>query len=129
MTEPVWLEYEAIIALQAATILEHGGAPGLRDNGLLFSALARAQNPHAYDGVEEIAVLAATYAFGIAKNHPFVDGNKRAAFLAAAVFIETNGFTLRADEADATHMFLGLAAGDVTEEALSDWLRANSAAR
>jgi death-on-curing protein len=125
MTEPVWLEYDALIALHAATIMEHGGSPGLRDD----SALARAQNVFAYEGVEDIPRLAATYAFGIAKNHPFIDGNTRSAFLAAIVFIETNGLAFSATEADAADIFLGLAAGDVTEEALTDWLRANSAAR
>lgn len=129
MTEPVWLEYDALIALHAATIMEHGGSPGLRDDGLLRSALARAQNVFAYKGVEDIPHLAATYAFGIAKNHPFIDGNKRSAFLAAIVSIETNGLVFSATEADAAEIFLSLAAGDVTEEALTEWLRANSAAR
>lgn len=129
MTEPAWLGYDALIALHAATIMEHGGSPGLRDDGLLRSALARAQNAFGYEGVDDIPRLAATYAFGIAKNHPFVDGNKRAAFLAAIVFIETNGFIFSATETEAASMFLGLAAGEVTEETLTEWLRANSAAR
>jgi death-on-curing protein len=129
MTEPSWLEYDAIIALQAATIMEFGGAPGLRDDGLLRSALARPQNLYAYEGVEDILRLAACYAYGIAKNHSFVDGDKRAAFLAAVVFIETNGFAFSATEVEAAEVFLALAAGDISEAALADWLRANSAAR
>jgi death-on-curing protein len=129
MSEPFWLELPALLALHDESIAEHGGAPGTRDLGLLESALARPLNAHAYNGVEDIAALAAAYAFGIVRNHPFVDGNKRSGFLAAVVFLEINGQRFHASEEDATMTFLALAAGDLEEAALADWLRANSAPR
>ncbi len=105
-----------------------GGAPGIRDDGLLESALARPVNRWGYEGVEDVRDLAATYAVGLAKNHPFVDGNKRAAFLALGLFLDLNGWTLTAEDDDATAVFLGVASGEVTEDALAAWVRANSAA-
>jgi death-on-curing protein len=129
MSEPVWLEYDALIALHDASIVEHGGAPRLRDEGLLRSALARPQNLFLYENVEDIARLAACYAYGVAKNHAFVDGNKRAALLASIVFLETNGRVFTASEADAANMFLALAAGEVEEAEFALWLRDNSAPR
>lgn len=125
MSEPIWLRIEAILALHDESISEHGGAPGIRDLGLLESALARPQNRFAYENVD-VAALAAAYAFGIVRNHPFTDGNKRAGFLAAIVFLEINGLHFNATEEDATLTFLSLAAGDLEEDALAQWLRANS---
>lgn len=127
MSEPIWILREALEILHAESLAEHGGAEGLRDSGLLDSALARAQNLFAYEGVTDVARLAATYAFGIAKNHAFVDGNKRAAFLAAALFLRLNGFRLKADPAEATIVMLDLASGAVDEHTFAAWLKRNSA--
>lgn len=108
-------------------IARFGGGTGLRDEGLLLSALARPENMAAY-GDPDVAALAASYAYGIARNHPFVDGNKRTALVTAAVFSLENGHELVANEADAVLTFLALAAGDLSEEELADWIRANLAA-
>jgi death on curing protein len=129
MNEPVWLRLEAILALHDESIAEHGGAAGLRDTGLLESALARPLNRFAYEGLTSTTALAAAYAFGIVRNHPFTDGNKRAGFLAAIVFLELNGYYFHASEEDATLTFLSLAAGDLEEDALAAWLTANSTAQ
>jgi death-on-curing protein len=112
----------ALLLLHDESLAEHGGAAGLRDEGLLDSALARPQNLIAY-GDPDAAALAAAYAFGLAKNHPFVDGNKRAAFLAAGLFLALNGLRLVATQADATLTVLALAAGEITEEDFAAWLR------
>lgn len=125
MTEPVWLLRETIEILHEETISNEGGAFGLRDEGLLESALARPRNAWNY-GVNDIHALAASYAFGLAKNHAFIDGNKRAAFLACAVFLELNGVSLAASEAAAALAFLSVAAGDMSEEELAAWLRENT---
>ncbi|MGI9486610.1 MAG: type II toxin-antitoxin system death-on-curing family toxin [Geminicoccaceae bacterium] len=103
-------------------LAEHGGASGLRDEGLLESALARAQNLHAY-GETDLCTLATAYAVGIARNHPFIDGNKRTAFLTAYVFLRLNGRTLIASEADAVEIMMATAAGSVSDQAFADWLR------
>lgn len=124
MTDPVWVDRDALIELHADTITNEGGLPGIRDEGLLDSALARPRNAWSY-GVTSVPMLAASYAFGLAKNHPFQDGNKRAAFLAATVFLELNGYRFVADEAEATQIFFALAGGSVREEELSDWLALN----
>jgi len=129
MSEPIWLEYDALIALHDASIFAHGGAAGLRDEALLRSALARPQNLFLYEKVEDVARLAACYAYGVAQNHPLVDGNKRAAFLAALVFLESNERTFTASESDAANMFIALAAGEVEEDELAHWLRDNSSQR
>jgi death-on-curing protein len=117
-----WIDRRALLLLHYESLAEHGGASGLRDEGLLDSALARPVNAAAY-GEPDVAGLAAAYAFGLAKNHPFVDGNKRAAFLAAGLFLMLNGHRLRASQSDATLAVFGLAAGDVDEAAFADWLR------
>jgi death-on-curing protein len=109
-------------------LVAHGGARGLRDAGLLDSALARPRNLHAY-GEEDAAALAAAYAFGVVRNHPFVDGNKRTAFLTAALFLELNGFRFVADEVYATVRTLALAAGEIEAADFAAWLRANVRAR
>ena len=111
-------------ALHGEQLAAHGGSDGIRDAGLLDSALQRPRNLAAY-GDPDAAALAASVAFGIARNHPFVDGNKRTAFVVAAVFIELNGGRFRAGEADVVIKMLALAAGDLTEAALADWFRAN----
>jgi death-on-curing protein len=102
---------------------EHGGSPGLRDENLLESALARPRHLFAYESEVDAAGLAAAYGFGIARNHPFVDGNKRTALMAMYVFLGLNGWTLEADEAEAVRTILALAAGDLTEARLAAWLR------
>ena len=128
MNEPIWLRLEAILAAHDEQLAEHGGGAGIRDQGLLESALARPLNVRAY-GEPSLARLAAAYAFGIAKNHPFVDGNKRAALVAAELFLAVNGFDLIADDVEVVKAFLALAAGEVSEEELAAWIDRNSRTR
>ncbi len=117
-----WIDPRALSLLHAESLAEHGGATGVRDKGLLESALARPENLAAY-GEPDFADLAASYGVGLAKNHPFVDGNKRAAFLAVGLFLYLNGLRLRASQADATLMILAVAGSDVTEPEFSAWIR------
>ena len=124
---PVWLKKSLVEAMHDSQLAEHGGGSGLRDAGLLESALARPENRQGY-GDPDVFELAAAYAFGIIRNHPFVDGNKRTGFLAAYVFLRLNGQRLVANEVSATSAVLALAAGDMEEAAFAEWLRANSAA-
>lgn len=124
MSEPLWLSLKLVLAVHERVLAEHGGASGLRDPGLLESALERPRNRYAYEGADLVA-LAASYAFGLAKNHPFIDGNKRIAFMAAAIFLETNGYQLTAGEAEATIAVLQLAAGEIDEVAFARWLGDN----
>jgi death on curing protein len=121
--EPRWLGSLSAALLQLESLAEYGGSEGLRDGGSLESALARARNLYTYEGVTDLARLAAAYAFGIARNHPFVDGNKRAAFMSIGLFLERNGHHLRADKAAAASIMLGVASGDVGEEELATWIR------
>ena len=124
MAPIVWLLEETLIAIHQRQISEHGGREGLRDEGLLASALARPQNFLAYaQPPPDIAALAAAYAFGIARNHPFVDGNKRTALVAARTFLLLNGVNLRASQDEKYLTFLQLAQGSLTEEQLADWIR------
>lgn len=123
MTEPLWLDRELILLLHDDILAATGGAPGVRDTGLLDSALARPLNRFAYEGLADLVELAATYAVAIASNHPFIDGNKRSAFMALGLFLEENGLTLAATDDDAIEAMLGVARGEVTIEALADWLR------
>lgn len=125
MTEPKWLAKRALLLLHGESLAEHGGMAGIRDEGLLDSALGRPINQYAYGNVTDIIQLAAAYAFGIARNHPFVDGNKRAAFIAAGVFLRRNGKRLRADKVDAYRATLALAADEIGENEFAAWLRAN----
>lgn len=125
MKEPVWLTKDIVAALQFKALKEFGGTPGVRDEGLLESALARPRNLLAY-GKPSLFALAAAYAFGLAKNHPFVDGNKRAAFAAVDVFLQLNGRELAAGEAEATVVFQDLAAGELGEDDLAKWIEINS---
>jgi death on curing protein len=121
VTEPRWLDTTIVLDVHAEQLALFGGADGIRDLGLLESALARPINKYGY-GESDLAALAAAYAFGIARNHPFVDGNKRAAFASIIVFLGLNGFDLDAPQAEATAIILGLAAGDITEEVLAAWI-------
>ncbi len=123
-----WLDKRALLLLHGESLAEHGGLPGLRDAGLLDSALARPLNLAVY-GMPDLAELAASYGVGLAKNHPFVDGNKRAAFLAVGLFLGLNGYRLNATPRDATQVMLHVAAGEIDEAAFAAWLRMNIAAR
>lgn len=117
-----WIDKRALVLLHDESLAEHGGATGIRDEGLLDSALARQLNLDAY-GTPDFADLAASYAIGLAKNHGFVDGNKRAAFLASGLFLHLNGHRLRVSQADATLTTLAVAAGEMDEASFADWLR------
>lgn len=121
-----WIDRRALELLHDESLAEHGGASGLRDEGLLESALARPLNLAAY-GQPDVAELAASYCVGLAKNHPFVDGNKRVAFLAVGLFMALNGCRLVASQADATMTMLAVAAGQISDEKLARWLREHSA--
>jgi len=123
-----WIDKQALLLLHGESLAEHGGGEGLRDEGLLDSALARPLNLLAY-GEPDVAALAASYAMGVAKNHPFVDGNKRSDFLTVGMFLYLNGYRLSTTQADATVTVLALAAGDITEEQFAAWLRTKVAIR
>lgn len=123
MSEPLWMDQDLLVRLHDELLRVTGGASGIRDEGLLNSALARPVNRYAYEGVADIVELAATYAVGIASNHPFVDGNKRAAFMALGLFLEDNGLRLTATQDDATEAMLGVARGEVDIPTLIEWLR------
>lgn len=123
-----WIDKRVLVLLHDESLAEHGGASGLRDEGLLDSALARPQNRAAY-GEPDYAELAAAYAAGLAQNHPFVDGNKRAAFLSAGLFLARNGYRLTATQAEATLAMFGLAAGSISEPEFAEWVRAHSSRR
>ncbi|HYD24268.1 MAG TPA: type II toxin-antitoxin system death-on-curing family toxin [Croceibacterium sp.] len=122
MSEIAWVTLEYAEAVHDRQLAEHGGGAGTRDRGLLESALARPQNLLHY-GAPDLAALAAAYAFGIARNHPFVDGNKRTAWVAARLFLRLNGAELVFDKAEATVMMQQLAAGDLAEEEVAAWFR------
>ena len=128
MNEPVWLLLETILAAHDQQLAEHGGGAGVRDQGLSNSALARPLNLFVY-GEPSLPRLAASYAFGIARNHPFVDGNKRTAAVAAELFLGLNGFDLTADDVELIRTFLALAAGELTEDELSAWFDGKSRKR
>lgn len=127
MSEPRWISTLSAVLLQLESLAEYGGSEGLRDEGMLESALARARNLYSYEGVTDLPRLAAAYAFGIARNHPFVDGNKRAAFMSIGLFLERNGYRLQADKADAAKVMFGVASGDVDEDELASWISSHSA--
>ena len=125
MKRPVWVLPETVATLHEQLLAVFGGAVGVRDAGLLQSALARPENLLAY-GTPTAFELAASYAFGLVKNHPFVDGNKRTGIAVAVLFLELNGYRFEATEADATVRTLALAAGEMKEGAFAEWLTANS---
>ena len=129
MKEPIWLSRQILMLLHGEALAEHGGLDGVRDLGLLDSALSRPANRLAYEGERDLCRLAAAYAAGIVRNHPFADGNKRAAFIAAVMFLELNGVSVALDEGEAIVATLDLAAGDLPEEGFAAWLRDNTAAR
>ncbi len=125
MTKPVWIREDVTIAIHERLLADHGGESGIRDRGLLESALARPQQIHAYDD-PDLSTLAAAYATGIIRNHPFIDGNKRVGFMVAYVFLSRNGVNLTATEVSATQAVMDLAAGQMTEEQFGQWLRDNT---
>lgn len=125
MKEPVLLEKEALLLLHLKALARFGGAEGLRDEGLLDSALGRPRNAFHYEGQNDIAALAASYAFGLARNHPFVDGNKRMAFMAIGVFLAASGWKLEAGPVEAVQAMTALADGALDENQLAAWLKRN----
>jgi death-on-curing protein len=125
--EPIWVRREVVVAFHDRLIAEHGGAGGIRDEAMLESALARPQNLIAY-GKPNLFDLAACYAFGLVKNHPFVDGNKRIGFAVAVLFVELNGWRFAASEVEVVLRTLALAAGEISESSYAEWMKDNSAA-
>src|SRR5882724_13625978 len=124
-SEPRWISKRVLLLLHEESLAELGGARGLRDEGLLDSALARPQNTHAYNPDSTLADLAASYGFGLAKNHAFLDGNKRAAFLSIGLFLAINGRRLEAYQVDAVQTILAVAAGELDERGLAVWIQKN----
>ncbi|HVV40480.1 MAG TPA: type II toxin-antitoxin system death-on-curing family toxin [Nitrobacter sp.] len=124
MSEPIWLDVREVIDMHAEQLEMFGGPEGIRDQGMLESAIARPLNRWHY-GASDLAALAAAYAFGLAKNHPFVDGNKRIAFQAMMVFLRSNSVAFAPEPAHATAIILALAAGEVGEDGLTRWIRDN----
>lgn len=124
MKKPVWVLKNLVLSLHEELLAEHGGASGIRDEGLLDSALARPQNIYSF-GSTDLFTLAAAYINGIVRNHPFIDGNKRTAFMTGYVFLGRNGKELVADEAEATQIMLALAGSKVSEEDFALWLKKN----
>lgn len=124
LTEPLWITYDQAIAIHSRQLRRFGGAPGLRDEGMLRSALERPINKWRYEQAE-LAEIAAAYAYGLAKNHAFVDGNKRIAFLGMRVFLVKNDVQFDPDPAESTAIILALAAGEVSEDSLARWIRDN----
>ena len=125
MKAPAWVLRETVLTLHEQLLAEFGGAPGVRDEGLLDSALGKAENLFAY-GTPTLFDLAASYGFGLVNHHPFLDGNKRAGFTVAVVFLELNGYRFQATEAEAAVRTLALAAGEMTEAEFAVWLKTNS---
>lgn len=125
MSEPIWIPREMIVAIHLRQLAEHGGGAGVRDEGLLESALQRPINKLAY-GSPDLADLAAAYAYGIARNHPFIDGNKRAALIASFTFLYVNGLRMTSTQENNVLCFLALAAGERGEDELAAWFRQNS---
>jgi death on curing protein len=122
MNEPLWISKKAVLAMHSAQLAEHGGSDGIRDESLLDSALAKPLNVFAYADQPDIFRLAASYAFGIARNHAFVDGNKRTALVVSLTFLDRNGWEIMAAKEDLYFTFLHLADGSLTEEELTTWL-------
>jgi death on curing protein len=122
MRDWIWLDPEMLLAAHDEQLAEHGGAPGIRDRGLFESALARAQNLAAY-GEPDAAQLAASYCFGLAKNHAFVDGNKRISLVALESFLVLNGFELTVEDAQCVLVILSVASGAMSEDELAEWIR------
>ena len=130
MKEPRWVDRRALIFLHDESLAEHGGLEGIRSEALLDSALARPENQFAYgDPPPDLAALAAAYGIGLARNHPFADGNKRAAFLAVGLFLSLNGLRLVADQVEAIQVMLAVAEGSLDETAFAEWIRAHTERR
>ena len=128
-SEPRWLSRVVVDAIHNDQLREHGGLPGIRDENVLESALARPQQKWHYAEGADVPTLAAAYAFGLVKNHPYRDGNKRIGFLAMVTFLGINGHDLTATDAEVVAEILALAEGSVSEDALADWIRQRSAKR
>ena len=128
MARWIWVASSIAIAAHREQLAAHGGGDGVRDPGLLESAMARPVNLEAY-GDPDAAALAASYAYGIVRNHPFIDGNKRTAAVVSEAFLALNGYSLDASDAELVVTFLALAAGEIDEDALAEWFRAHVAAR
>jgi death-on-curing protein len=126
MKQPHWISRRALLYLHSASLATFGGSTGIRDEGLLDSALARPQNRFLYAPESDLFELAASYGYGIARNHPFIDGNKRAAFHSIGLFLSINGCELVADQLDAIQTMLSLAANELSEEQFADWIRKNA---
>ena len=127
MDDPIWISVELALAIHNRQLAEHGGAEGVRDVGLLESAMGRPRHLFAYaDPTPDVPALAASYAFGIARNHAFIDGNKRTAYVVCRTFLILNGFDLTATLEDRYTTFLNLAAGSVSEQQLAEWLKNHS---
>ena len=127
-----WIGKRSLLLLHGESLAEHGGLAGLRDEGLLDSALNRPLHLQAYAEAHtapDVAALAASYTVGLAKNHPFMDGNKRATFLATGLFLYLNGYRLNASQADATLTILAVASGELGESGFADWLRSHAVPR
>lgn len=128
MKKWVWLQSDVVYTIHDMQLAEHGGLPGVRDAGLLESALARPVNLTLYSEAAA-AALAAAYGYGLSRNHPFVDGNKRTGYVATELFLRLNGYELHADDADCVVTMLNVAAGDMDEDAFAAWLRAHAVPR
>jgi death-on-curing protein len=129
MQEPIWMEAADAVVAHDLQLAAHGGSTGIRDAGLLESALAKAKNIWAYaDSTPTFATLAAAYAFGISSNHPFIDGNKRTALVLSFAFLDVNGFEVTASQEEAFFTILGLAAGEITEAELARWFAEHTGA-
>ena len=123
MSEPIWIKDDVVLAIHRRQLSEHGGGDGVRDSGLLDSALNKPKNLYHYNNPEpDLAALAASYAYGIARNHPFIDGNKRTAFVVCRLFLKLNGASLTASQEEKYNIFLKLAAGDLSEQELANWI-------
>ncbi|MBS3973589.1 MAG: type II toxin-antitoxin system death-on-curing family toxin [Actinobacteria bacterium] len=129
VSEPRWVTRVVVDAIQTDMLLTHGGMPGLRDENLLESALARPRQLLSYAPDADIAALAAAYGYGLARNHPYNDGNRRVAFVVTAVFLGLNGLEFTASEADVVTTIVALASGEIEEDALTDWIRLHTAER
>jgi len=129
VSEPRWLTSSVVLGIHADQVSKHGGSGGLRDRGLLESALDRPRNRHHYEPDSDLAELAASYGFGIARNHPFIDGNKRVAFQAMYVFLGLNGLRIESREEEVVSLMLSVASGDTDEAQLASWLRENTVPR
>lgn len=125
----IWLTRDMVEAFHRESLARFGGADGIRDEGLLLSALARAENIHGYEPESDVFRLAAAYCTGLVKNHPFIDGNKRTGILSAIVFLNLNDVNVDFDEAMVVTMVYGLAASEITESQFADWLRTSAITR